>query len=345
MTASIKIRRPDDFHVHLRQNDMLGTVIRFTAGPFARALVMPNLKPRPVLTADDVSRYRTEIAGAVRDSGCVAFEPLMTIQITEETTPEIIVEAHAAGAIAGKVYPRGVTTNSNNGVTMEGFGQLSSVWEAMAECGLVLCLHGEHAGPEVFCLDREEAFLETLSRLAKTFPNLRIVLEHVTTEAAVNCVNSLSQNVAASITVHHLELTLDNIIGGSLDPHAFCKPVAKRPSDRHALLLAATGGNTKFFFGSDSAPHTRVAKHGDGCAGIFSAPVALEVLAEVFQSCGALQHLEAFVSVHGARHYRLPLNEGFIELKEAECLVPAMYGNIVPYRANQTLRWRRVHPV
>jgi dihydroorotase len=269
----------------------------------------------------------------------------MTIQITEETTPEIIHASCDAGAVAGKVYTRGVTTNSDNGVTMDGFHRLSPVWEAMAERGMVLCLHGEHAGQEVFCLDREEQFLATLMGLSQTFQDLRIVLEHVTTEAAVNCVLTLGDNVAATITVHHLELTLDHIIGGSLDPHAFCKPVAKRPQDREALLGAALRAHPKFFFGSDSAPHTRAAKHGDGCAGIFSAPVALEVLAEIFARDDALDRLEAFVSLNGARFYGLPVNEGFIELEAGVWTVPAMYGDVVPYRASKSVGWRRVQPL
>jgi len=349
--TSLRIRRPDDFHVHLRQGDMLRDVLPSTAMIFGRALVMPNTLP-PVLTGDDAVRYERTIrdAAVMAGASAVDFQPLMTIKIVASTTPEIITEAKAKGVIAGKLYPEGVTTNSEDGP--KNLRSLFPVFERMQSEGMVLCLHGEVPG--VFCMDREEVFLHSLRDLAVIFPRLRMVLEHVTTAAAVQAVMDTSflspgvpGNVAATITPHHLLLTLDDVVGDKLRPHHFCKPIAKKPSDRDALVRAATSGNPRFFLGTDSAPHARDQKEcASGCAGVFCAPVAMEVLAEVFEDHHALDKLEAFTSEFGARFYGLPLNEGHVTLmkpKDSPYAVPERIhivdGEIVPFRAGETLRW------
>ncbi len=335
---SIEIRQPDDFHVHLRRGELLRIVLPYTARQFARGLVMPNTIP-PILDADDVDEYRQEVQAVSRWD----FEPLMTIKITSDTSPEHVWSARQAGVVAGKMYPVGVTTNSIDGV--EDVTRLFPTLAAMADAEMVLCLHGEQPG--VFCLNREEAFVaEVLPVLTTNFPRLRIVLEHVSTAAAVKCVlgqrtHSDTGMVAASITVHHLLLTLDDIIGDSLGPHNFCKPVPKRPEDRSALLAAATSGDARFFLGTDSAPHLRSAKESAaGSAGVFSAPVALPALAQVFEETGRLSQLERFTSVNGALFYRVPLNRGRLTIERRSWIVPAEYGGIVPFLAGQELDWR-----
>jgi dihydroorotase len=266
----------------------------------------------------------------------------MTIKIVPSTTPATIREAKAAGVVAGKLYPEGVTTNSSDGV--RDFMELADVFGAMAEAGLVLCLHGET--PDAFCLDREEAFLaEVLPTIAASFPGLRIVLEHVSTAAAVEWVRGQApagaHDVAATITVHHLLLTLDDVVGGMLAPHHFCKPVAKRPADRAAIVAAAVSGDPRFFLGTDSAPHLRAAKEAaHGCAGVFTAPVALPLLAARFDEHDALDRLEAFCSGHGARFYGLPGNEGTVQLVREPWTVPADCAGVVPLAAGTTLPWR-----
>jgi dihydroorotase len=255
------------------------------------------------------------------------------------TTPATIRDAAAAGVVAAKLYPEGVTTNSGDGV--RDVLALGEVFAAMSDAGLVLCLHGE--SPDAFCLDREERFLaEVLPGLARSFPDLRIVLEHVSTAAAVDWVRRHDGgNVAATVTVHHLLLTLDDVVGGLLAPHHFCKPVAKRPDDRAAIVAAAVGGDPRFFLGTDSAPHPRAAKESaHGCAGVFTAPVALPLLATVFESQGALGALEGFCSAHGAAFYGLPPNPGTVRLVREAWDVPAEIDGIVPFRAGATLPWR-----
>jgi dihydroorotase len=325
----------------VRDGDMLRRVVPETSQVFGRALVMPNTEP-PVLTGDDAERYRKEIAAAVPPDH--AFEPLMTIKIVPSTTPEIVRDAAAAGVVAGKLYPEGVTTNSSDGV--RDVLQLADTFAAMSESGLVLCLHGET--PDTFCLDREERFLaEVLPVLAERLPDLRIVLEHVSTAAAVDWVRRHPlrpdgrPRVAATITVHHLLLTLDDVVGGLLAPHHFCKPIAKRPADRAAVVAAAVSGDPRFFLGTDSAPHARAAKEAaHGCAGIFTAPVALPLLATVFDEQGALDALDGFCSGHGPRFYGLPPNPGTVELVRDGWTVPAEIGGVVPLRAGATLPWR-----
>jgi len=339
MAESLTLRRPDDFHLHLRDGALLGQVLPHTAAVFGRALVMPNLDP-PVLTGADAERYRKEILGARPSDGAGSdFEPLMTIKIVPSTTPAIIRDAAAAGVVAGKLYPEGVTTNSSDGV--RDVLALGEVFAAMAEAGLVLCLHGET--PDAFCLDREERFLfEVLPELARSFPELRIVVEHVSTAAAVDWVqHQPGANVAATITVHHLLLTLDDVVGGMLSPHHFCKPVAKRPADRAAIVAAAVSGDPRFFLGTDSAPHPREAKESaQGCAGVFTAPVALPLLATVFEEQSALDMLDAFCSGHGAAFYGLLPNPGTLRLLREPWTVPVDYDGVVPLNAGSTLPWR-----
>jgi len=329
------IRKPDDFHCHLRDGNMLECVIGFTARQFKRAVVMPNLKP-PILTARDAAKYRAAIIG-YRPNG---FEPLMTIQITDCTTPAMVHEAADSGVVAGKVYPFGVTTNSQNGVS--DFSRLRPIWQEMENLGMLVLFHGEDPSPEAVCLHREKLFLPTLFGIASGFPGLKIVLEHITTRDAVEFVARLPENVAATITAHHLLLTIDDVIGELIQPHNFCKPIAKLPDDRKALLEAATSGNPKFFFGSDSAPHFIENKEcGQGCAGVFSAPVALPLLAQIFEQQGMLEKLEDFVSVFGARFYGLPRNTETIKLaREDWQAAHVCNGVVVPFLAGKILHWR-----
>lgn len=335
--TTLRIWQPDDFHVHLRQGELLDHVLAPTALIYGRALVMPNLTP-PILTGADALAYRHRIQDGATALGATTFEPLMTIKLVGTTTPRTITEAKNAGVIAGKVYPEGVTTNSEDGVK-----NMTSLWPAFAQMeteGMVLCLHGETPG--VFCMDRESHFLDTLDELANVFPKLRIVLEHVTTEDAVMMVEELPDTVAATITVHHLLLTLDDVVGDKLRPHHFCKPIAKREQDRRRLVVAATSGSPKFFLGTDSAPHLRDTKEcASGCAGIYTSPVAMEVLAELFEREGRLERLEAFTSAFGARFYGLPLNERYVDLEKVDpYLVPErLPGDIVPFRAGENLHW------
>jgi len=334
---TIKLIKGDDLHCHLRRGKILESVAIFTARQFKRATIMPNTNP-PILTAEDVIKYRHEIYECCWDDGWKEFEPLMTIQINDYTTPKMITQAKRAGVIAGKVYPQGVTTNSQNGVT--NFGALYPVFREMQNLNMLLLLHGESPKPGVFCLDREEKFFSTLVAIAEEFPKLKIVLEHITTGKAVQVVSML-KNVAATITVHHLLLTLDDIVGGFISPHNFCKPIAKRPEDKKVLLMAATSGNPKFFYGGDSAPHLKENKEcRQGCAGVFNAPVALPLLAQIFEECNKLDRLENFVSKFGADFYGLPRNSETIELIKKDWVVPDEYDGIVPFIAGQTLHWQ-----
>ncbi len=343
---TITLRKPDDFHVHFRRLPMMETVLPFTAGQFGRALVMPNTSPNPILTGGDAIEYRKQINATAHRLGCNSFAPLMTIQITDETTPEMITDACAYGVIAGKVYPKGVTTNSGNGVT--DFKRLYPVFAEMERCGMVLSLHGQR--PNVFCLDREKEFLATLHVLAKDFPKLRIVLEHISTKESVASVRVLPKTVSATITAHHLLLNLQDVLSWKSDdgregmnPHHYCQPILQRPEDQAELVWAATSGNPKFFFGSDTAPHMREQKEtACGCAGVFSAPVLLPVLVKLFKRNNALEMIESFVSYSGASFYGLPPNEGSITLKKEAWTVPANYGGIVPFMAGQRLNWKVV---
>lgn len=335
----IQIKKASDMHVHLRQNEMLRNVLPHTAMQCSRALVMPNTIP-PIQTADDVANYRKEILDALNDADSsrnTTFTPLMTFKVAPNTSASSVKDLKSQGAIAGKLYPEGVTTNSEGGVT--DFKALYPVYEAMQAEGLVLCLHGEMPG--VFSLDRETSFLTVLQEIANRFPDLRIVLEHATTAAAIECVSELSANVAATLTVHHLYLTLDDIIGDKLNPHAFCKPVAKRPEDRDALIGAAMSGNPKFFLGTDSAPHQISAKEcACGAAGVYSAPVMLPALCELFEKHNKLDLLESFTSGFATQFYNLQDELSTVELIAESWIVPEEYNGVRPFLAGTTLQWK-----
>jgi len=323
-------------HVHLRQGELLESVLPYTAMQCERALVMPNLTPA-VLNANDVINYRLQIMQVLSASGGKFFAPLMTFKIVPSTSAAEIDGLKQAGAIAGKLYPDGVTTNSDGGVS--DFKALYPVYKAMEESGLVLCLHGEM--PHAFSLDRETEFLSVLKDIATNFPKLRIVLEHATTKDAIECVKSLGANVACTLTVHHMYLTLDDVIGDRLNPHAFCKPVAKRPADRLAIIDAALSGNGKFFLGSDSAPHVISQKENAcGAAGVYTAPVLVPALCQIFEDYGTISKLEAFTSQFAAEFYNLPLNQHSIEIVKEPWTVPETCGTVKPFLAGQTLSWR-----
>ncbi len=330
----LTIRKIDDMHVHLRQGEMLQSVLPFTMSQCARALVMPNTMP-PIVNVEDVVNYRKAILEAQR--GRHEFEPLMTFKVVPSTSPEEVRALKQAGAIAGKLYPEGVTTNSDDGVG--DFDALYPVYEEMEKEGLVLCLHGEMPG--VFSLDREHAFLDVLIKIAKDFPSLKIVLEHATTASAISTVKDLPENVACTLTVHHMYITLDDLIGDKLNPHVFCKPIAKRPEDRDAVLDAALSGNPKFFFGSDSAPHTIASKEcACGAAGVYSAPILLPALCQLFERNDALERLQPFTSEFGANFYGLPLNTRMIELSKKRWTVPDQYDGVRPFLAGSQLDWQ-----
>jgi dihydroorotase len=339
---TITITKPDDFHLHLREGDMCHRVIYPTARQFKRGLIMPNTK-EPILDAERMIAYRADIQKYCSYSSNISFEPLMTIQITESTTPAIVIAAKEAGAIAGKIYPRGMTTNSENGV-ME-YTKLWPVLKTMENVGLVACFHGESPEEGLFCLDREEAFLTILEMIVRAFPQLKVVMEHVTTQRAVDKIQYLTeigfQNVAATITVHHLVLTLNDVIGGKLQPHNFCKPVAKREMDRKALINAVWTGDPRFFLGTDSAPHLREDKEcASGCAGVYSAPVAMPLLAEVLERYRCLERLEPFCSHFGADFYGLPRNTETLTLVKESWVVPREYTTIVPFWAGKEISWK-----
>lgn len=333
----ITIRRPDDFHVHFRDGNALEWTPSATAHTFARALVMPNTVV-PIRTGEDALAYKQRIMDVLLPEPSIVFEPLMTIMLTPETTPETIVRARDCGVTAAKLYPRGATTQSAHGVVLSELHALYDALASMQETGMVLCIHGED--PDVPILERENAFLPVLIDFADAFPRLRIVMEHVTTRAAAATVMSLSERVAATITAHHLRLTIDDVIGGRIRPHHFCLPVAKTALDRKTLRDAAMSGNPKFFFGSDSAPHpVRSKECEEGAAGIFSAPVALPMLAETFDDSGHLDRLEDFVSRFGAEFYGLPLNQYGITLVEKRWSISSLWGYARTFGCNETLQW------
>jgi dihydroorotase len=325
-----EILKPDDFHIHLRQGADLPQFARDAAKSFARVLVMPNTLP-PIQSAPQLEEYRAEIKKAAP-----TMEPLMTFKIKEGMNHALLKSLQSVGAVAGKYYPKGVTTNSQDGI--EQVEALYPVFAIMEELDLILCLHGED--PYAFCLDREVRFLRHVEAISANFPKLRVILEHLSTREAVECVNSLPANVAATITVHHMLLTLDDLIGGCLQPHHFCKPVVKRPEDRAALVEAAFSGNPKFFLGTDSAPHN--SEHKESCcgaAGVYSAPVSLPLLIDFFETHGKLAQLEPFCSHHGADFYRLPRNTNKLKFIRRPWQVPKTYGNVVPFMADKYLQW------
>ncbi len=313
MTHTISLRKPDDWHLHLRDGAMLHAVLPHTAAHFARAIIMPNLVP-PVVTAKDALAYRARIAAELPRG--VDFTPLMTLYLTEGTEPDDVEAAHRDGiALAVKLYPAGATTNSHSGV-----GDLNKampVLERMAKIGMPLLIHGEVTDSAIDIFDREAVFIDTvLDPLRKRLPELKITLEHVTTSDGVAYVKSAEKNLAATLTVHHLIINRNAILAGGIRPHYYCLPVAKRESHRLALRAAATSGDKRFFLGTDSAPHTDILKEAAcGCAGCFTAPNAIACLAQVFDEEQALEKLEGFVSVHGAQWYGMPVNEQRITLR------------------------------
>jgi len=342
MAETLTITRPDDWHAHLRDGELMESVVGATARQFARAIVMPNLKP-PIVTTKQAQAYRERIRAALPKKS--AFEPLMTLYLTDDTPPAEIERARAAGFVkAVKYYPAGATTNSASGVT--DIRKVEAVLEAMQGAGMPLLVHGEVTDPEVDVFDRETVFLErTLAPLVKRFPKLKIVLEHITTHEAAAFVERAPENVAATITAHHLLMNRNALFSGGLRPHHYCLPVLKREPHRRALVKAATSGNPRFFLGTDSAPHTRRSKEMDcGHAGIYTAHAALELYAEAFEIAGALDKLEGFASHFGADFYGMPRNKGKLKLEKAQWKVPAEYPfgaeTVVPLRAGQTLGWR-----
>jgi dihydroorotase len=334
-SQTLTIRRPDDWHVHLRDDEMLARVAPYTARQFARAIVMPNLVP-PITTVEAARDYRKRILEATAPG----FTPLMTCYLTDTISPDELARGHQEGVwIAAKLYPAGATTNSASGVT-----DIRNIYPALArmeKIGMVLCVHGEVTDPDVDVFDREAVFIErVLHRIVADFPALKVVFEHITTENAVDFV-SYQTNVAATVTPQHLVLNRNALFAGGLRPHAYCLPVAKREKHRLAVRKAATSGSPTFFLGTDSAPHARAAKESAcGCAGIFNAPFALESYATVFEEEGALDLFEAFASVNGARFYDLPVNEETVTLERADVAVPHEIEGIVPFHAGETLRWR-----
>ncbi len=344
MTTKLVMARPDDWHLHLRDGAQMRSVLPDTARRFGRAIVMPNLRP-PVTTTALALEYRTRILEALPPGS--RFEPLMTLYLTNNTAPAEIAAAKASGAVYGvKLYPAGATTNSDSGVTS--IANCYGVLEAMEKHDLPLLVHGEVTDPEVDVFDRERVFIDrVLAPLAQRFPGLRVVLEHVTTRDGVQFVEAASSKVAATLTAHHLLMNRNALFTGGIRPHHYCLPVLKREEHRRALLAAATGGNPKFFLGTDSAPHAKGAKEtACGCAGMYTAHAALELYAEAFEQAGALERLEAFASFHGADFYGLPRNGGSVTLVKESWAVPAElpFGGdiLVPLRAGETLGWKAI---
>ena len=337
----ITIIRPDDWHLHLRDGEHLGAVLPDTAKRFARAIVMPNLKP-PVATTRLALEYRDRILAALPAGA--RFEPLMTLYLTDNTRPEEIAAARASGAVhAVKYYPAGATTHSDAGVT--DIAKCHPVLEAMEKQGVPLLVHGEVTDPEVDIFDRERVFIErVLVPLTQRFAGLKVVVEHITTREAAEFVSAAPPRVAATITAHHLLLNRNALFAGGIRPHHYCLPVLKREVHRQALVKAAVSGNPKFFLGTDSAPHARHTKETDcGCAGIYTAHAGIELYAEAFAGVGALHQLERFASVHGARFYGLPVNGDTITLVGEPSTVPAdiPFGpdRLVPFRAGERVGW------
>jgi dihydroorotase len=338
----LTIRRPDDWHVHLRDGAVMRSVVPYTANQFARAIVMPNLSP-PVTTVEAGAAYRDRILAAVPQG--ISFTPLITTYLTDVTDGHELARGFAEGVFtAAKLYPAHATTGSAHGVT--NVANIMPALEQMARIGMPLLIHGEVTDSHVDIFDREAVFIEqALSKLVRDLPELRIVFEHITTADAVAFVDAGSVNIAATITPQHLHINRNAMFAGGIRPHAYCLPVAKREVHRLALRKAATSGSAKYFLGTDSAPHDKAAKESAcGCAGIFNAPFAMESYAAVFEEEGALHRLEAFASENGPRFYRLPLNEDHVTLERVDTAVPELLAldgvSVVPFHAGETLGWR-----
>ncbi len=339
--SSITLTRPDDWHLHVRDGAALHTVIPHTAAQFGRAIIMPNLKP-PVTTAAQALAYQQRILAAV-PSG-IPFEPLMTLYLTDNTPADEIVRAQEAGVVALKLYPAGVTTNSDAGVT--DLRKTYQTLEAMQRHGLLLLLHGEVTDSEIDLFDREAVFIEReLLPLRKDFPELKIVFEHITTLEATQYVNEAGPYTAATITAHHLLYNRNALFMGGMRPHYYCLPVLKRETHRRALVKAATSGSPQFFLGTDSAPHpAHLKEHSSGCAGCYTAHAAMELYAEAFDNAGALDKLEGFASFYGPDFYSLPRNQGHITLCRESWMPPESYpfgeAALKPLRSGEALPWR-----
>ena len=342
MTEKLTLRRPDDWHLHLRDGAMLAGVLPETARHFARAIIMPNLVP-PVVTGAQAAGYRDRILAALPEG--MTFEPLMTLYLTEETDPADVAAAAESGLVkAVKLYPAGATTNSASGVS--DFDKVQGVLDQMAEIGLPLCVHGEVTDPAIDIFDREAVFIErVLDPVRRATPGLRVVMEHITTANGIDYVKS-QDDMGGTITTHHLVINRNHILVGGIHPHYYCLPVAKREEHRQALFAAATSGDPHFFLGTDSAPHTDPNKEsGCGCAGCFTATNTMSVLAEVFEREGALDKLEGFAALHGPAFYRLPANEERITLEKGE---PVSYpshiatgeGPVTVFDPGFPLHWR-----
>ncbi len=347
LTSSITLTRPDDWHVHLRDGDALSVVVPHTAAQFARAVVMPNLRP-PVTTAALALAYKQRIAAAVpKDANKgMQFEPLMTLYLTDNTPPDEIRKAKDAGVVALKLYPAGATTNSDAGVT--DLRKTYKTLEAMQREGILLLVHGEVTSPEIDLFDREAVFIDTqLIPLRRDFPELKIVFEHITTKEAAQYVAQADEHTAATITAHHLLYNRNAMFTGGVRPHYYCLPVLKRETHRIALVQAAISDSSKFFLGTDSAPHpAHLKEHASGCAGCYTALSAIELYAEAFEAAGALHKLEGFASFHGADFYGLPRNLEKITLAKQSWTLPETiaFGNaeLKPLRGGEALAWQLV---
>lgn len=341
MTDTITLRRPDDWHVHLRDGEMLKSVVNATARQFARAIVMPNLAP-PVTTIMQGAAYRDRILSAVDPA--LGFTPLITCYLTDTISPDEVAKGHAEGIFtAGKLYPANATTNSAHGVT--DIKNIYPVLEAMQASSMPLLVHGEVTDADIDIFDREAVFIEKILKGVMTdFPNLKVVFEHITTEDAVNFIDRSGENIAATITPHHLEFNRNAIFQGGIRPHYYCLPIAKREEHRQALRRAATSGSSKYFLGTDTAPHEVHRKESAcGCAGIYNAPHALESYAKVFDEEGAMERLEGFASLHGPAFYGLPVNEDRVTLTRTPTQVPdslpAAGTSLIPFHSGATLNW------
>jgi len=340
---TFSITRPDDWHLHVRDGAALHTVVPHTAAQFARALIMPNLKP-PVTSTAQAIAYRGRIRAAAAAAGHHAFEPLMTLYLTDHLPPDEILRAKEAGIVGVKLYPAGATTNSDAGVT--DMRKTYATLEAMQHAGMPLLVHGEVTSPDIDLFDREAVFIDTqLIPLRRDFPALKVIFEHITTREAAQYVQSAQGAIAASITAHHLLYNRNAIFTGGIRPHYYCLPVLKRETHRQALVDAATGGSPRFFLGTDSAPHaTHLKEHASGCAGCYTAHAAIELYASAFEAAQALDKLEAFASFHGPDFYDLPRNTGQITLRRESWTPPQSYPfadtTLKPLAGGEVLHWR-----
>jgi dihydroorotase len=345
-TPQLTITRPDDWHLHVRDGDALTTVVPHTAAQFGRAIIMPNLRP-PVTSAAQALAYKARIQAAVPAG--VSFEPLMTLYLTDNLPADEIRRAKDAGVVAAKLYPAGATTNSDAGVT--DLRKTYATLDAMQKAGMLLLVHGEVTSPEIDLFDREAVFIDQqLMPLRRDFPELKIVFEHITTEEAAQYVLAADRFTGATITAHHLLYNRNAIFTGGIRPHYYCLPVLKREKHRLALVKAATGGNARFFLGTDSAPHpAQFKEHATGCAGCYTAHAAMELYAEAFEAAGALGQLEAFASFNGADFYGLPRNTGTLTLKRQSWTPPESFAfggaELKPLRSGEALAWKVETPV